>query len=355
MLSALKFHCARLAASLVVIALCGLAANVAADQGQHPGFSYHSVGDTKAETPAQPTFGLMLMGGGDWVDDAFHWFIKRADGGHIVILRASGDDDLQRRLYDTIGGARSVETFVFSQREAAEDPFVIQAIERADGVFIAGGDQANYIRYWKGTRLNAALDRHVREGKPLGGTSAGLAILGATSYGALDGGSITSAEALAHPLGAAVTLDAGFLHLRFLDRIITDSHFGKRDRLGRLIAFLAKAQSSHLIEHPIGIGVDENSALCIDNDGIGTLFTGSGGYAWLVQSSAAPSILSADTPLSWIGIKVTGIGSASRINLQTLAVEHPAFERTADVERGILNIHEGAETSAPSASRRGKP
>ena len=355
MLSALKSRLSRLAASLIVVALCGLSASAVADKAQHPGFSYYSVGDTKAVTPGQPTFGIMLMGGGDWIDDAFRWFVKHAGGGHIVILRASGGDDLQRRLYEHIGGASSVETFVFSNREAADDPFVIHAIERADGVFIAGGDQANYIRYWKGTRLNSALDRHVREGKPLGGTSAGLAILGATSYGALDGGSIVSADALAHPLGAGVTLDADFLHLRFLERVITDSHFGKRDRLGRLIAFLAKAQSTHLINHPIGIGVDENSALCIDNEGIGTLFTGSGGYAWLVQTSTPPDKVSMDTPLSWTGIKITGIGSASRVNLQTFAVENPAFERTADVEHGILSIHEGAESAAPSASRREKP
>ena len=355
MLSALKSRLSRLAACLIVVALCGLTANAVADQSQHSGFSYYSVGDTKAETPGHPAFGLLLMGGGDWVDDAFHWFVNRSGGGHIVILRASGGDDLQQRLYNHIGGVTSVETFVFSQREAAQDPFVIKAIERADGVFIAGGDQANYIRFWKGTRLNSALDHHVRQGKPLGGTSAGLAILGATSYGALDGGSITSAEALAQPLGTGVTIDAGFLHLRFLERVITDSHFGKRDRLGRLIAFLAKAQSAQLIEHPIGIGVDENSALCIDDEGMGTLFTGSGGYAWLVQTSTAPGIVTMDIPLSWTGIKVTGVGSASRVNLQTFAVENPAFERTADVEHGILSIHEGAESAAPSASRREKP
>lgn len=355
MLSGLKFRSSRRVANLIAAALFALAANAMADQGQHPGFSYYSVGDTKAASPAQRAFGLMLMGGGDWVDDAFHWFVERAGGGHIVILRASGDDELQRRLYDHIGGVRSVETFVFSQREAAEDPFVIKAIERADGVFIAGGDQANYIRFWKGTRLNSALDRHVREGKPLGGTSAGLAILGASSYGALDGGSITSTTALTDPLGAAVTLDAGFLHLRFLDRVITDSHFGKRERLGRLIAFLAKAQSTHLIEHPIGIGVDENTALCIDDVGIGTLFTGSGGYAWLVQTPTAPGIIKADTPLGWNGIKVSGIGSASRLDLKTFDIENPAFERIADVEHGILSIHEDAGSSASSASRREKP
>lgn len=355
MLSALNSRLFPLLAGLIVAASCTLGASAFADQGTHAGFRHHSIGDTHAETRGRPSFGLMLMGGGDWMDDAFHWFVQRAAGGHIVILRASGDVDLQNRLYHDIGGVSSVETFVFSQREAADDAFVIKAIEHADGIFIAGGDQSNYIRFWKGTRLNAALDRHVRAGKPLGGTSAGLAILGAASYGALDGGSITSMAALAEPLGAAVTLDHDFLHLRFLDRIITDSHFGKRERLGRLIAFLAKAQSTQLLDRPIGMGVDENTALCIDGKGNATVFSGSGGYAWMVQPSTAPGVVAAGTPLSWAGIRITGIGTDSHVNLRTFEVQHPAFQRAVDVERGILTIHEAAETSAPTASRRENP
>ncbi|MEP6882203.1 MAG: cyanophycinase [Dokdonella sp.] len=354
MLSGLKTCFSRCIASLLLVICCSISVFAFADQNPHTGYSYYSIGDTKAATPAHPTFGLMLMGGGDWVDDAFRWFVKRSGGGHIVILRASGDDEMQRRLFEDIGGVRSVETFVFSHREAAEDPIVIKAIEHADGIFIAGGDQSNYIRFWKGTPLNVALDHHVREGKPLGGTSAGLAILGATSYGALDGGSITSAEALANPLGAAVTLDQGFLHLRFLDRIITDSHFGKRDRLGRLIAFLAKAQTTQLIKHPIGLGVDENTALCIDSEGVGSVFTGSGGYAWLVQTSTLPAGITADTSLSWAGIDITGVSPASQLNLNTFAVRNPAFERTADVDHGILSIHEHAKSPPIPAFRRDK-
>ena len=46
----------------------------------------------------------------------------------------------------------------------------------------------------------------MRAGKPIGGTSAGLAILGQWGYGALDGGSITSNDALRDPAGPAVTL-----------------------------------------------------------------------------------------------------------------------------------------------------
>ena len=355
MLSALNSRLSPLLAGLIVAASCTLGASAFADQGTHAGFRHHSIGDTHAETRGRPSFGLMLMGGGDWMDDAFHWFVQRAAGGHIVILRASGDVDLQNRLYHDIGGVSSVETFVFSQREAADDAFVIKAIEHADGIFIAGGDQSNYIRFWKGTRLNAALDRHVRAGKPLGGTSAGLAILGAASYGALDGGSITSTAALAEPLGAAVTLDHDFLHLRFLDRIITDSHFGKRERLGRLIAFLAKAQSTQLLDRPIGMGVDENTALCIDGKGNATVFSGSGGYAWMVQPSTAPGVVAAGSPLSWAGMRITGIGTDSHVNLRTFEVQHPAFQRTADVERGILSIHEAADSSTATAPRRENP
>ena len=352
MLSELTSQPSRLAASLIAVAAFLLAPHAVAEQSPRQGYTYYSVGDTSAETPARTNFGLMLMGGGAWVDDAFRWFVKRSGNGHIVILRASGGDDLQTRLFEHIGGVSSVETFVFHNRAASDDPFVIKAVERADGIFIAGGDQANYIRYWKGTALNRALDQHVAANKPLGGTSAGLAILGAVSYGALDGGSITSKIALAQPLGSAVTLDKGFLHLRFLDSVITDSHFGKRDRLGRLVAFLAKSRALRLLENPVGLGIDENTAVCIDNDGNAIVFTGSGGFAWLVQTSELPTIADDRAALTWHGITITGIGPESRLNLRNFAIEQPAFVKSANVENGVLRIHDGAQLPASVPTER---
>ena len=52
-------------------------------------------------------------------------------------------------------------------------------------VFISGGDQANYIRGWKGTPLENAINADIAAGKPIGGTSAGLAVQGQFVYGAL--------------------------------------------------------------------------------------------------------------------------------------------------------------------------
>ncbi|MFA9352951.1 Type 1 glutamine amidotransferase-like domain-containing protein, partial [Escherichia coli] len=79
-------------------------------------------------------------------------------------------------IYGQVGGVASVQTIVFHSRAASTDPRVLDILAHADGIFIAGGDQANYVRYWKDTPVARALDAHVRKGRPLGGTSAGLAI-----------------------------------------------------------------------------------------------------------------------------------------------------------------------------------
>jgi cyanophycinase len=302
------------------------------------GYTYYTRGDTMSATPQTPALGLMLMGGGDWIDEAFVWFAAKAGHGHIVILRASGGDDLQQKFFDEIGGVASVQTLVFDSREPASDPVVLDIVRKADGIFIAGGDQSRYIRFWKGTPLNEVLDQHVRAGKPLGGTSAGLAILGGSSYGALDGGSITSKVALRRPLAPAVTIDGGFLHLPFLSNVITDSHFAKRDRLGRLLAFIAKIAHESGATDIIGIGVDENTALCIDAEGIGSLFTGSGGHAWLVKPQGKAEVTNANAPLSFHNVPVIGIGANSRLHAKGFTVDNPAFESIADVDKGRLSL-----------------
>src|SRR6185312_13451648 len=302
------------------------------------GYDYYRIGKLDAARPGTTEPALLLMGGGDWPPAAFAWFAARGGHGHFVVLRASGADELQKELYEDIGGVASVQTLVFHDRAAASDPRVLEIVRSADGIFIAGGDQANYVRFWKGTPLNALLDRHVAQGRPIGGTSAGLAILGRFAYGALDGGSITSEEALANPLGKAVTLVDGFLHLPYLQHIITDTHFDARGRLGRLIAFVARLRHEG---HPdvVGLGVDQDAALCVDGDGQGRLFTLNNGFAWLVRPDGPPSRTEPGKPLDYRGIRVTGIGTQSRVDLGNLGVQHPVFEAVADVRDGKLDRH----------------
>ncbi|MEO8374832.1 MAG: isoaspartyl peptidase/L-asparaginase, partial [Sphingomonas bacterium] len=204
----------------------------------------------------------------------------------------------------------------------------------ADGIFLSGGDQSNYVRYWKGTPVAKALDAHAASGRPIGGTSAGLAILGGAGYGAMDGGSVDSMTALADPLGPAVTMVSDFLHMPYLAHIVTDTHFTARDRLGRLIAFVAQVRATGDAK-AIGIGVDETSALCVEGDGTAKFYTMNGGHAWLVQPEGAPGA-TRGKPLDWGAVKITGIGTNGAIDLKILKVTDPAFAGTAKVLAGRL-------------------
>lgn len=306
---------------------------------QEPGYRYYEIGAVGARRAARTEPAMMLMGGGEWVPAAFQWWLRRAGHGRVVILRASGADELQNRLYRDVGGAVSVQTLVFNSRRAADDPAVLGVIAAADAIFIAGGDQSRYIRFWKGTAVNEALNAHVRAGRPIAGTSAGLAILGGYSYGALDGGSVTSRRALRDPMGSAVTLDSDFLAMPYLANVVTDTHFGKRDRLGRLIVFVARAAQRSGQQDMVGLGVDEDTALCVEADGTGQVFSRDGGYAWLVMPQRAADRLHGGSPLEFRAIPVTGVGEGSRLHLDGFRVDDAAFRMTADIREGRLQLH----------------
>jgi len=324
--------------------------NVATNQSA---YEYFAIGDVAARTPGKTSPGLLLMGGGREIDAAFKWFAAQAGHGHIVILRASGDDELQNWIYRDIGGVASVQTLIFHARAPASDPRVLAIVKHADGIFIAGGDQANYVRFWKGTPLNDLVNAHVRAGKPLGGTSAGLAILGEWGYGAMDGGSITSPEALRDPAGPAVTLVDRFVTVPLLHGTITDTHFVQRDRLGRLLVFVARLAKDHHASAITGLGVDQDSALLVEANGEARFLSWHpDGHAWIVVPQKLREVeraggrealgafqkdrVSAGKPLDLAGFTVTGIGAGSSMKLPSYEVGNPAFERRIDVVDGKL-------------------
>ncbi len=296
---------------------------------------HYVLGDTTAKTPGKVQPGLLLMGGGDRNQDALHWFLQHAGNGHIVVLRASLGGEIGEEFYHKIGGIQSVETFVFKDRDAAFDPKILAALKHADGIFLAGGDQARYVRYWRGTPLAAALNAHVKAGKPLGGTSAGLAVQGEYLYGAMDGGSITSPRALADPLGDGITIETGFLDFALLEGVITDTHFSERGRLGRLAAFLAK--SEQLAQRPLlGLGVDEAAAVAVEGDGTARVYASAPGAGAVVLRGGFAARQAEDKPMNLDRFEVEVAGVHSLLHLPSGQVERPAVERSFGVRDGVL-------------------
>lgn len=299
-------------------------------------YDHYLLGDRAAATPGQVQPGLLLMGGGDRNHEALRWFMDKAGHGHIVVLRASMGGQIGDEFYNEIGGIRSAETFVFRDREAAYDPAVLTALANADGIFIAGGNQSRYVRYWRGTPVAAALEKHVSDGKPLGGTSAGLAMLGEYLYGAMDGGSLNTPSALADPLGPDNTIESNFLSIDLLSGVVTDTHFSERDRLGRLIAFVAKAEALAEGRPLLGLGVDEDAAVAVEGDGSARVYATAPGAGATVVRGGFGSVQVEDEPLRLPRVDVLGVGAESVLHLPSGRVDRPVFERPYAVRDGVL-------------------
>jgi cyanophycinase len=232
-----------------------------------------------ADAHTQTTFGIAMLGGGGDVDEAYQWLCERSGGGDFVVLRASGEDGYNDYLYK-LCKLDSVESIVTLSREAGSDPYVLQQVRNAEAIFFAGGDQANYVRFWKGTPLNNEINKAIARGVPVGGVSAGLAILGEYSFSAMytdetnkdRDSSITSEEALANPYDPKLTLERDFIKIPLLKGVITDSHFTQRKREGRLLAFMARLKKDGWEEAPRGVGIDEVTAMGVDRNGDTTVF-----------------------------------------------------------------------------------
>jgi beta-aspartyl-peptidase (threonine type) len=324
----------RLLAALLAIA--GAAPAIAAD------FDYHLAGNAADVQPTHTEGALMLMGGGGSVDDAFRWFMKKAGGGDIVVLKASDGkppegDGYGEYLHETLGGCDSVETITFYHRAASNDPKVLQIIGNADGIFLGGGAQGRYVDYWKGTPVAAALDAHVRAGRPLGGSSAGLAVLGQVCYTAQVTARLTSEIAMKDPFDKSLTFESDFLHLDLMRGVITDTHFSARGRLGRLITFVARHAAEPGLKRLLGLGVDEKTALCLESDGSGRVFAAApDARAWFIMPQRAPEVLAAGKPLTYREVKVIGAGPESAVDLAKRTIAKPAAESTVSVVEGKL-------------------
>lgn len=258
--------------------------------------SLELLGDPRdAHVPTQG--GVVLMGGSTDVDEAFRWMIERASGGDFVIIRASGSTGYNSYIME-MGSVNSVETLLIDSREKAMDQATGQRIREADALFIAGGDQADYINFWSDSEVSAALSYLVLDKKiPIGGTSAGCAVLSEFVFDARQG-TVTSAEALTNPFAAAVSISTSFIPVSYLKQTIADQHYSQRERLGRHVTFLARLVHDHHLTQIRGIGVDEKTAVCIDASGYARVFGYNRAY-FLLATGSVPEVCEPNRALTW--------------------------------------------------------
>jgi len=254
------------------------------------GFQSSRIGnENDAKVPGN--FGACLAGGGSdakW-SDGWKYLLTKANGGDVLIVRTDGHlGGYQNWIYkdqDQLGFPKvnSVTTIVIDNKSDADSPAALKAFSRASLIFFAGGDQANYMDRLKDSDSIQILNNRLkRQDIAIGGTSAGMAILGGVVYAAhfdspqSEGLMVTADDVLKNPMGDFVDIQKSILELPNLDQVVTDTHFSERNRQGRILGFMARStQNQNLKVQPNtikGIAIDEGTAVCMDESGKARVF-----------------------------------------------------------------------------------
>jgi cyanophycinase len=267
-------------------------------QSQLPDTLNASIGivGSPQDVSGKTELGIVLAGGGKDQDATMKWMIDRAGGGDFVIIRASGSTGYNDYIYE-MGGLNSVETLMIDARDKAMRKEVGQRIREAEALFIAGGDQWNYVNFWKDSEVSSAIKYLIAEKKiPIGGTSAGCAVLSEIIFDAKND-TVVSADALANPYAPQVSISKSFIQLPFLENTIADQHYSQRDRLGRHVIFMARMTKDFNVTTPKGIAADERTAVCINKNG-NAIVIGEG-RAYFLIGNGKPEVCEKDTSLTW--------------------------------------------------------
>jgi cyanophycinase-like exopeptidase len=268
-------------------------------------------------------YGLCLTGGGAENDGAMKWMINKSGGGDFVILRLHDvPDELTNRNSLTnyiykLGGVDSVTTLIIDSKYKANLPYVEQVLKNADALWIAGGNQTTYYKYWKDSQLQKTINYLANNKKiPVGGTSAGMQALGSVIYTPEEGyDSVVSGDALNNPYlkpgsdpdgqTSGINLSQKLFDLPFMKNVILDTHFSERHRLGRTIVFLARMLKDGLTtsQYAKAIGNDESTSVVIDQNAKARVFgeydLGFNDFAYFINPRTFPNNCNPDQKLDW--------------------------------------------------------
>ena len=194
---------------------------------------------------------LVIIGGGDIPDTVYSLFASGIGGRDqrvVYIPTATGDEEWikagKHLLKFSDRGFTDLSTVHTRDKSQADHPSNLEAVRKAKGVFIGGGDQSRLEKAYGGTRLLQELRALLDRGGVVMGTSAGATIMGSL----LIGGDHRKTPHLPQEF------DTGF---SFLQRTAIDQHVLARNRQFDLVPVLEN--------HPntLGLAIDESTAAVV--------------------------------------------------------------------------------------------
>ncbi|MBN1880282.1 cyanophycinase [bacterium] len=208
---------------------------------------------------------FMLLGGisdNRFPMDLMHAFVETAGGSShskiFIVPAATEDPDRLVAKYDDAfqaAGCKNTCSRAFDERASVDSAENLDMLLSATAVFFTGGDQLRLLELLEGTHFVATLHQRMENGLPVGGSSAGAMALGHPL--------IVRGQPEDYMIPDAIRVEPG---LGLLNGIVIDTHMTERSRLGRLINAVSRYPGS------IGIGMDENTGILLDTDGIFQVF-----------------------------------------------------------------------------------
>jgi cyanophycinase len=281
-------------------------------------FKHYLQGNPKNVNPDLAGAVYNLGGGGTDVDAAIQWMINQARGCtrcstkvDVVIIRASGDDSYNEPIY-AMNGVNSVQTLIIDSRTDANSASAVERVQNAEVIFFAGGDQCRYVNFFKNTKLENAVQSVSTRGGAVGGTSAGAMIQSNFVYNAC-GKAVESRDALTDPY-RDIEFTYNFFPWSNLKNTIVDTHFDKRDRMGRLMVFIARQLQDRKAKSVIGIGVSEGTSVVVDRNGTAKVM--GKGSAYFVLGDHLPKVCEPGRSLDYRDYKIWKINSGGSFSLR---------------------------------------
>ena len=199
---------------------------------------------------------LVIAGGGDVPADAAERFIKAAGGPDapiVVVTTANGDrpaPDAPSVAWLTAAGAKNVHFVHPRTRSEAESPALLATLRKAAGVWFVGGRQWRLVDVFENSAAESEFHALLGRGGAIGGNGGGASML--ADY-LVRGGPLTNRDIMAEGY------EEGF---GFLQGVAIDPFFTKRNRF----ADMARLKRAH--PRLVGLGVDEETALIIQNNAV---------------------------------------------------------------------------------------
>lgn len=174
------------------------------------------------------------------------------EGARIAIIPTASKLEKTGPIYEEIFkelGAEEAFSLTINTREEAQDEAFLALLEKANGIFITGGNQLRLSTILGGTPVAQAIRRLNAAGVHVAGTSAGAAIMPEHMIAGGSKGAL--------PTQQGVTFAPG---LGLLNKVIIDQHFSQRNRLGRLLSAVSYNPFAS------GLGICEDTAAFIGPD-----------------------------------------------------------------------------------------